>query len=91
MARDRRLIAAYVGGGVALVLMLVMLPFFVASGLMAPGWAVALLLLIWTSLFVTGLFWIRHRPLWVLPIPLAAAGIWFGIMWAGGELLGWTP
>lgn len=91
MARDPRDIAAYVAAGVALVLMLVVGFFYLASGLMAPAWAVSVLLMIWVGLFSLGLLWVRHRPLWVLPIPLVAATVWWGGMYLGGEVLGWTP
>ena len=63
---------------VALVAMLAIAPFFLASGLMAPGWAVALFILIWCTLFVAGCWWIRRKPLWVVPLPFLLAAIWLG-------------
>jgi len=91
MARDRRTVARYVLGGLALVAMLALAPFFVASGLMAPGWAVVVFIVIWLALFVQGCLWIRRKPLRVIPLPFAAAAIWLGGMSAGGAWLGWTP
>jgi hypothetical protein len=88
--RDTRTVVKYVLGALALVAMLVLAPFFIASGLMAPGWAVALFLAIWVVLFVLGCVWIRRKPLWVIPLPFVAAAIWLGGMTAGGEWLGWT-
>ena len=40
MPRDAGTVAKYVVGGLALAAMLALAPFFLASGLMAPGWAV---------------------------------------------------
>ena len=90
MARDARTVVPYVLGAVALGAMLALAPFFVASGLMAPGWAVAVLVVVWLALFVLGCLWIRRKPLWVIPLPFVAAAIWLGGMSAGGAWLGWT-
>ena len=91
MARDTRTVVKYVLGALALVAMLVLAPFFLASGLMAPGWAVVVFSVIWLALFVLGCLWIRRKPLWVIPLPFVAAAIWLGGMSAGGAWLGWTP
>ena len=91
MPGDGRTVVAHVLAGVALAGMLALAPFFFASGLMAPGWAVALFIAIWLVLFVVGCFWIRHKPLWVIPLPFFAAAIWLGGMSAGEASLGWTP
>ena len=50
MPRDARTIAKYVVAGLALAAMLVLAPFF-ASGLMAPGWAVGVFIVVWLALF----------------------------------------
>ena len=81
---------SYVLSAVALALMVVVAPFYFASGLMAPGWAVGVFVVIWIALFVLGCLWIRRKPLWVIPLPFAAAAIWLGGMSAGGAWLGWT-
>jgi hypothetical protein len=86
MPRDARTVAKYVVAGLALAAMLGLAPFFFASGLMAPGWAVA----VWLTLFGLGCFWIRRKPLWVVPLPLIAAAFWLGGMNAGAAWLGWT-
>lgn len=91
MQRDTRTVLKYVLGALALSGMVALAPFFVASGLMAPGWAVALFIAIWLALFILGCVWIRRKPLWVVPVPFVAAAVWFGGMTAGGEWLGWTP
>lgn len=91
MQRDTRRTLRYVLGGLALAATVAQGSFFLASGLMAPGWAVALFIAVWVALVVLGALWIRRRPLWVVPIPFAALAIWLGGMSAGGAWLGWTP
>ena len=91
MARDTRTVVTYVLGALALVAMLVLAPFFLSSGLMAPGWAVVVFCVVWLALFVLGCLWIRRKPLWVIPLPFVAAAIWLGGMSAGEAWLGWTP
>jgi hypothetical protein len=78
-------------GWLAFVAVLAMLIFYVAAGLLAPAWAVALLLVVWLALVVTAVQLLRRRrPLWVLPVPLAAGLIWWGALTAGETWLGWT-
>jgi hypothetical protein len=91
MPQQARTVISYVLAALALAAMLVLAPFFVASGLMAPGWAVALFIAIWLALFALGCVWIRRKPLRVVPLPFLAAAVWFGGMSAGGAWLGWTP
>jgi hypothetical protein len=91
MARDAKTVAKYVIGGFGLVAMLALAPYFFASGLMAPGWAVGVFIGVWLVLFVLGCLWIRRKPLWVVPLPLIAAAFWLGGMNAGAAWLGWTP
>jgi hypothetical protein len=88
---DTRTVVKYVVGGPALAAMIVLAPFFLASGLMAPGWAVATFIAIWIVLFGLGVLWvIRRRPLRTIPLPFVAAIVWFGGMSAGETWLGWT-
>ena len=88
---DRKRVLTYVGAGLAMLVMLALAPFYFAAGLMAPGWAVAVLMIIWLALFVLGCLWFKRRPLRVLALPPVALAVWFGGMSAGGALLGWTP
>lgn len=90
MPNERRVVP-HVLAAIALAAMLALAPFFLASGLMAPGWAVVTFVVIWLALFVLGCVWIRRRPLRVIPLPFVAAAVWFGGMNAGGAWLGWTP
>jgi VIT1/CCC1 family predicted Fe2+/Mn2+ transporter len=90
MPRDRRRGAKYAAGVLALAAMLAIAPFFFASGLMAPGWAVGVFIAAWLVLFGLGCFWIRRKPLRVVALPFIAAAIWLGGMSAGEAWLGWT-
>ena len=78
-------------GWLGLAALLGTLFFYVASGLLAPGWAVAVLLLIWLALLAVAvrLLYLR-RPLPVLLTPVAAWLIWLGALTAGENWLGWT-
>lgn len=91
MPQQARTVVRYLLAALALAAMLVLAPFFVASGLMAPGWAVALFIGIWLALFALGCVWIKRSPMRVIPLPFVAAAVWFGGMSAGGAWLGWTP
>lgn len=91
MRHDAGTVTRFVLGALALVALAALAPFFLASGLMAPTWAVLLFAAVWLALFAAGCVWIRRRPLRVIPLPFIAAAVWFGGMTAGGELLGWTP
>ena len=76
---------------VAVVLQAVVLvPFTVASGLLAPLWAVVVLYVLWlgsaATLFVTA----RRQPLAAPLIPMVNAGLLFGILGLGETVLGWT-
>jgi hypothetical protein len=81
---------ARVVGTIGLVAHLAMLVWYLASGLVAPLWAVVVLLLVWALLLALGIWlWVR-RPALVLLVPVAAAAIWFGAISAGEHFLGWT-
>lgn len=62
--------------------------FYLASGLLAPLWAIVALVALWLAL--TWQLWkLRSGPR-ALFIPLAAAAIWFTTMWLGERFLNWT-
>jgi hypothetical protein len=77
-------------GWLGLVAHLATLVFYAASGLLAPGWAVALLLLVWLALLVLAIWLLRKRPAFVPLVPVGAWLIWFGVLSAGENWLGWT-
>jgi len=81
-------IAAVVVAGVAQLVVLV--PFTVASGLVAPAWAIAVLIAMWIAFAFAFVRIARRRPLMTLLVPVAnAALLWLAIT-AGERLLGWT-
>jgi hypothetical protein len=63
---------------------------YAASGLVAPGWAVAVLLLVWLVLLVVAARWWTSHPRRVPLVALFAMVFWFGAVTAGGAWLGWT-
>jgi hypothetical protein len=78
-------------GWLGLAAHLVTLVFYLSSGLLAPGWAIAVLLVIWVALLVMAIRLLRARkPLSVLLIPIVAWLIWFGALTAGERFLDWT-
>lgn len=79
-----------VAGWVGLVLMLVPLYWFIASGLMAPLWAILVLLALWAVGLIWGLRQRRRYPWAVLALPFALMIFWIGFISAGGAWLGWT-
>jgi hypothetical protein len=89
--QTRPSIIGYVLGGIALAGLLAMSILFLATGLMAPLWAIVGFMAVWAILFVLGCLWIRRHPWRVLLLPVIAAVILFGGLRAGTTLLGWTP
>jgi hypothetical protein len=75
---------------VGLVAHLVVLVWYAASGLVAPSWAVAVLLFVWAVLLAVGLRLRTTTPVWMLAVPVAAAAFWFVFISAGEKLFGWT-
>jgi hypothetical protein len=63
---------------------------YLASGLLAPGWAVAMLLAVWVALLVAAIVLLRRRPLAVPLVPLVGLLIWLLVISAGEAWLGWT-
>jgi hypothetical protein len=61
-----------------------------ASGLVAPVWAVVVLLLLWLVMFVLSCRWFMTRPYRVMALPVVALAVWFAAILAGEALLGWT-
>ncbi|GAA0797245.1 hypothetical protein [Spirilliplanes yamanashiensis] len=82
---------ARVIGWLGLVLHLALLFWYVASGLVAPGWAVLTLLVIWAALLVVAVRLRRRRPLLVPLVPVVGFLVWIGAITAGETWLGWTP
>ncbi len=85
-ADARHLLGSFIGMmGMASVLFLVL-----ASGLVAPWWAVALLAVAWVVLFVLGVRWFLHHPWRVAALPVVMVLVWFGSVTAGAFFLDWN-
>jgi hypothetical protein len=63
---------------------------YAASGLLAPGWAVGGLLLLWAVLAVVAVGIHRRWGAVSALVPLLAIGLWFAVLTLGERLLGWT-
>ena len=63
---------------------------YAASGLVAPAWAVVVLLLVWVALLVVAARWWTPHPRRVPLVALFAMAFWFAVVTAGGAWLGWT-
>jgi hypothetical protein len=63
---------------------------YAVSGLLAPWYAVVLLMVVWLVLFVVAARWWTPHPAWTLLVPLIAIVVWFGVLTAGEALFGWT-
>lgn len=87
------------GGGMAAVAvtaaivgqLVVLVPFTVASGLLAPLWAIALLYAVWVAAALALIPVARRRPLAAPLVPVANAVLLVAILAAGAAWLGWTP
>lgn len=85
-ADARHLLGSFIGMiGMASVLFLVL-----ASGLVAPGWAVAALAVVWLVLFVVGTRWFLHHPWRVAALPVVMVLIWLATVSAGATILDWN-
>jgi hypothetical protein len=84
--RNKRTLAWWAG----LAAHLLVLVWYAASGLVAPPWAVAGLLVVWVALLLVGLWLGRTRPAWMLLVPVVAVVIWFAVISAGDAFLNWT-
>lgn len=65
------------------------LPFYLASGLAAPLWAIVVLLAFWLLLLVTAIRWFTRRPWVILAMPFVAAAVWWLTLTVGEQTLGW--
>jgi hypothetical protein len=90
MTTERSRVPGYIAAGLAMAAMAVIGLFYVSAGLVAPLWAVILLMIIWVGLVVIGVLWFRRRPFLVLLLPVIAVLVWFGVITLGEQLLGWT-
>ncbi len=64
--------------------------FYLLTGLVAPTWAVVVLILWWAVLTAVGARLIRHHSPLGLLVPLVAAASWFAAITLGSRYLGWV-
>ena len=83
-------VAQKLGRALGLLLMLIVGYFYVVSGLVAPLWAVIMLLVVWGIVLIIGIREWNTRPLWMLAAPFALMVFWAVVIWAGGQFLGWN-
>jgi hypothetical protein len=74
---------------VGLVLMAVSFFLYGASALVAPWWAVVVLMLLWVAQLLLCLSWFARRPTWVPVVGLVSIVLWFVALVGGAMLLGW--
>ena len=86
---DGRRVLERVAATLGVLGLLAVLPFYVSSGLVAPLWGIAFLLLVWGVLAVLSLRWFTRRPWVVLLLPFVAAGVWFATLTIGEQVFGW--
>ena len=87
---DGRRVLSLVVGGLAMAALLVIGYYYLASGLVAPLWAVVGLMIIWVALVVLGIRWFRSHPWRLVALPVIAVLVWLGALTLGERLLGWT-
>lgn len=75
----------------ALVLMLPTGFLYLMSGLMVPVPDLFAMYAVYAGLLVGAVLLVRRRSWWVLGVPPAAAGLWFLLIWLGGQYWGWQP
>lgn len=62
---------------------------YLATGLLAPFWAIILLFFVWLGLLAAAVWAVRARSAWGLLVPVLALFIWWGTLTAGETFLGW--
>lgn len=85
----RRLSAAIAGATIVLLHGLVGW-FTAALGLVAPRWAVAVLLVAWAGAGVIAWRWRARRPIVAMLVPLLTAGVVLGTVTLGSRVFGWS-
>jgi hypothetical protein len=62
---------------------------YLSSGLVAPLWAVVVLMVFWVGLALLAARWLRVHPLRVVWLPLVGLAVIVGVITAGEHWLGW--
>ncbi len=75
---------------VGLVLIVSSFFLYAASGLLAPWWAVVVLMLTWVAMLVLCFVWWNTYPKRTVALGVVSFVWWFAAVTAGGLLLGWN-
>lgn len=75
---------------VGLVLMAASFFLYGASALVAPWWAVVVLMFLWLGQLLLCLSWFSRRPTWVPAVGVVSVVVWFVALVGGAVLLDWT-
>ena len=76
---------------VGLVLLVSSFFLYAAAGLLAPLWAIIVLLITWGVMFVYCFIWWNRHPKWTVALGLFSFAWWWVAITAGGIFLDWTP
>lgn len=87
---DRRPLAILAIAVGFIMQLVVGVPFTVASGLLAPLWAVVAFYMLWIACAAVAIRLARRRPLATPLVPLANATLLWLSLTAGDVFLGWT-
>jgi hypothetical protein len=74
----------------AVLHLIVLVPFTVASGLLAPLWAVGILYVVWAGFAALLVVVARRRPFLTMLVPVANAAVLWLVITLGEQALGWT-
>ena len=86
---DRQRILERTAATLGILGLFAMLPFYLASGLVAPLWAIVVLMAFWLLLLASAIRWFTTRSWLVLVLPLVAAAVWWLALTVGEQSLGW--
>ena len=76
-------------GVVGLLGQLGLVVFYASSGLVAPLWAIVVLMIIWLALLIVAVRLLLRRPLLVPAVPVLGFVIWYVAILLGESLLHW--
>ena len=82
-------LSTWVVGALVVLQLATLLP-YAASGLLAPPYAVVVLLALWVGLTVLAAVVLRRRGAAALLVPLLTLAVWAAVLTAGDLVLGWT-
>ena len=64
---------------------------YAASGVIAPGWAVVVLVAVWLTMFVLCCAWWSAHPKRLVVVGAVSYPLWFCLVVGGAVAFGWQP